>query len=198
MIDQVLIAKRLFSIGSTYSEEADPLSAGLAISLFQDSVELLVWCIAKHHSVAVKDNDAFTSLLEKIERISPDGVPHKAKMLELNKARVGFKHYGNLPASSESTKFRSYTQDFLVISCQRFLGINFDEVSLSSLIQIQKVREHVQNAEKSMGTPLPLCVLSLNQFKAIGGSDGLAPIGRPGYGRLADSKQFRYGHGRHA
>jgi hypothetical protein len=40
--------------------------------------------------------------------------------------------------------------------------------------------------------------LSLNQFKAIGGSDGLAPIRRPGYGRLADSKQFRYGHGRHA
>ena len=47
----------------------------------------------------------------------------------------------------------------------------------------------------SMGTPLFLSVLSLNQLKDIAGSDSLAPIGRPGCGRLADSKQFRYGHG---
>jgi len=43
-----------------------------------------------------------------------------------------------------------------------------------------------------------LSVLSLNQFKAIGGNDGLAPVSRSGCGRLVDSKQFRYGHGRHA
>jgi len=43
-----------------------------------------------------------------------------------------------------------------------------------------------------------LSVLSLNQLKAIGGSDFLAPISRSGYGRLADPKQFRYDHGRHA
>jgi hypothetical protein len=38
------------------------------------------------------------------------------------------------------------------------------------------------------GTPLFLCVMSLNQCKVIGASDGLAPISRPGCGRLADSK----------
>ena len=51
---------------------------------------------------------------------------------------------------------------------------------------------------RGMGTPLFLSVLSLNQFKVMGGSDCLAPISRSGYGRLADSKQLRYGHGRHA
>jgi hypothetical protein len=39
-----------------------------------------------------------------------------------------------------------------------------------------------------MRTPMFLSVLSLNQFMVIGGSDGLAPISRSGYGRLADSK----------
>jgi len=33
-----------------------------------------------------------------------------------------------------------------------------------------------------------LGVLSLNQFKAIGGNDCFAPVGRSDYGRLADSK----------
>ena len=46
--------------------------------------------------------------------------------------------------------------------------------------------------------PMFLCILSLKQFKAIRGSDCLAPISRSGCGRLDDSKQFRYGHGRHA
>jgi len=43
------------------------------------------------------------------------------------------------------------------------------------------------------GDPLLLCVMGLNQVEVMGGSDSLAPIGRPGYGRLADPKQFRYG-----
>ena len=46
------------------------------------------------------------------------------------------------------------------------------------------------------GTPMFLSVFSLNQFKAIGGSDGLAPIRRPGYGRLAIPSNFDSGHGR--
>jgi hypothetical protein len=62
---------------------------------------------------------------------------------------------------------------------------------------LRSEKGHVGQLYGRLG-PLLLCVLSLNQFKGIGGSDGLAPIGRLGYGRLADSKQFRYGHGRHA
>ena len=44
---------------------------------------------------------------------------------------------------------------------------------------------------RGMGTPLFLSVLSLNQFKVMGGSDCLAPISRSGYGRL-DSKGTSY------
>jgi len=37
-----------------------------------------------------------------------------------------------------------------------------------------------------------LCVLCPDQFKVIGCGNGCAPIDRPGYGRLADSEQFRH------
>lgn len=150
MIEQVLIAKRIFLIGKSYSRQSEPLSAGLAISLFQDAVEQLTWCIAKHRDLGVKDIEAFTALLDKIEKSSEDTLPHKAKMLELNKARVGFKHYGNLPASSESEKFRSYTYDFLVVASQRFLGVDFEQVSLASLISDSKVRGHIEAAERNL------------------------------------------------
>ena len=92
----------------------------------------------------------FTTLLDKVEKSSEGTLPHKAKMIELNKARVGFKHYGNLPASSEAEKFRSYTYDFLVVASQRYLEVDFEKVSLSSLISDPKVRNHIEAAEKDL------------------------------------------------
>lgn len=155
MVDQVLISKRIYLIGESYSQQSDALSAGLAISLFQDAVEQLVWCITKHKDIAVKDTESFTSLLSKIEKLSEDAIPHKAKILELNKARVGFKHYGNLPASSESEKFRSYAYDFLVVASHRYLGIEFQNVSLASLIGNVTVRGHIEAAEKALADQNP-------------------------------------------
>ncbi|PTB99790.1 hypothetical protein C9993_01375 [Marinobacter sp. Z-F4-2] len=108
MIEQVVISKRIFLIAEDYSRQSEPLAAGLAISLLQDAVEQLTWCIAKHQDLDVKDTEGFVSLLKKIEKKSGELVPQKAKILELNKARIGFKHYGNLPATSESEKFRLY------------------------------------------------------------------------------------------
>lgn len=148
MIDQILISKRIFSIGESYSRQSDPLSSGLAIALFQDAVEQLAWCIAKHKDLGVRETESFTSLLDKIDKSTEDALPHKAKILELNKARVGFKHYGNLPASSESEKFRSYAYDFLVVASQRYLSIDFDKISLASLISNPTVRGHIEGAEK--------------------------------------------------
>ena len=150
MIDQILISKKIYSIGEGYSRQPDTFSAGIAISLFQDAVEQLTWCIIKHNNISVKATESFTSLLDKIDKSSDDALPHKAKILELNKARVGFKHYGNLPASSESEKFRSYAYDFLLITCKRYLKTDFEKVSEASLISNSIVRSHVEKAEKAL------------------------------------------------
>jgi len=150
MIEQVVIAKRIFMIAERYSRQTEPLSAGLAISLFQDAVEQLTWCVAKHLDLDVKDSEGFVSLLGKIERKSEEVIPQKAKILELNKSRVGFKHYGNLPASSESGKFRAYAYDFLVLASQRYLNIDFEEVSLASLIGDGTIRGHIEAAQAAL------------------------------------------------
>ncbi|MCC5902739.1 MAG: hypothetical protein JJT87_12545 [Halomonas sp.] len=150
MIEQVLIAKRIFLVGESYARQSEPLSAGLAISFFQDSVEQLIWCIAKHNDLVVKDTEPFTALLDKVDKSTAERLPHKAKILELNKARVGFKHYGNLPANSEPEKFRAYAYDFMLVACQRYLAVDFERVSLASLISDSKVRTHIEAAEENL------------------------------------------------
>lgn len=150
MIEQVVISKRIFTIAEDYSRQSEPLAAGLAISLLQDAVEQLTWCIAKHQDLNVRDTEGFVSLLSKIEKKSGEPIPQKAKMLELNKARVSFKHYGNLPASSESEKLRIYVYDFLTLACQRYLETDFDEVSLAALIGSETIRGHIEAAQEAL------------------------------------------------
>ena len=130
MKKQLLLCKRIFLEGSIFAERQDAISCGFAISLFQDSVEMLVWTLIKERSIAVKEGASFTSHLEVIQKA---GIPisNIPKILELNKARVGFKHYGNLPAPDEAIKFQAYVEDFLRASFTDHFGENFDDLSLA-------------------------------------------------------------------
>lgn len=151
MKSQVILAKRLFLIGSEYADKSDPVSVGMAISMFQDSVEIFLWALAKELDASVKEKAFFTTLFDVINQapknIEKKKLPFKAKLLELNTARVNFKHYGNLPDVSEARKFKAYTEDFLTISCEDFLSEDFNNISLTDLIKNIRVREHLKLSE---------------------------------------------------
>jgi hypothetical protein len=144
---QLLLSKRIFFEGCEFAERNDPVSSGLAISLFQDAVEMFVWTLIKERNIPVKENAQFTS---NIESLSNAGVklPFIPKMLELNKSRVGFKHYGNLPAIAEATKFRAYVEEFLRVSFVDQFVQNFDDLSLVDLIAFDDVRSRLKASEQ--------------------------------------------------
>lgn len=150
MIEQLLLSKRLFQKGEDFCQENDPISTGLAISLFQDCIEIIIWSIIKDFSIDVKETEAFTSLLDKVDkRLEPQGIklPFRAKILELNKARVNFKHYGNLPDVSEASKFRGYTESYLRTVFDICFQKDFDDISMSDLIQADDVKQFIKKAE---------------------------------------------------
>lgn len=148
MEKEVLVAKQIFTIGEQFSNRTDPVSAGVAISLFQDSVEHLLVCIAKHQELDVGNQESFPSLLKKVSGIEDHSIPYRKKILALNRARISFKHHGELPTASESGKYRTYTYEFLTAATLRYLGIDFESVSLASLIADKTIRDHAQNAEE--------------------------------------------------
>ena len=146
MISQLLLAKRLYICGLSYIDFPDPVSAGLSISLFHDSVELFCWSLLKELDAKVKENYPFSSFFDLVEKAPKNqdskNLPLKAKMLELNKARINFKHYGNLPDISEAKKFQGYTEDFLRISFRDFFKLDFESISLSQLIPFEEVKSN--------------------------------------------------------
>jgi hypothetical protein len=151
MQEQLLLSKRLFMAGSEYCEKNDPVSAGMAISLFQDSIELFLWCLIKHLEAQPKENASFTQYFDLIETAPKNDkklkLPFRGRILELNKARVNFKHYGNLPDVSEARKHKAYTEEFLVQASMDFLEENLFDASLTKLVPFPDVREHLTIAE---------------------------------------------------
>lgn len=154
MITQLLLSKRLYTCGVSYVDSPDPISAGMAISLFQDSVEIFCWSLLKELDVATRENCPFTSYFDLIEKapknVESKKLPIKAKMIELNKARVNFKHYGNLPDKSEAAKHKGYTEEFLRVSFEKFFDKDFDSISLSELVPFPNIRTVIVSAEKHL------------------------------------------------
>ena len=68
MLTQLLLSKRLFNEGVTFARRPDAVSCGLAVSLFQDAVELFIWALIKDRSIPVKDTSSFTANLEAVEK----------------------------------------------------------------------------------------------------------------------------------
>ena len=119
MTKQLLLCKRLFSEGSFYADRTDSISSGISISLFQDAVEMYVWTLIKEKNIIIKDGASFTSNLEVVQKTGIQ-LPQAAKLIELNKARVGFKHYGNLPDSTEVTKYQTTLASLLKVPLQEY------------------------------------------------------------------------------
>lgn len=68
----------------------------------------------------------------------------------MNKARVAFKHYGQLPEPSEGVKFLAYTEEFLQESVKTFFQRDFDSISLAELIEDGDVRGKLLAAQVSL------------------------------------------------
>lgn len=144
---QLEISKYLFQKGREELKKKDSLSSGLAVSLFQDSIEILLWTIAKHVEADVREKEAFEAYWEKIKTAKNNPqrneVPFKAKILELNKARVNFKHYGIVPTLDDVIRFETYAEECLEKSFKSFFGIEMEDVSLAHLITDQAIRDKV-------------------------------------------------------
>ena len=154
---QLMLAKYLSRQGEKALDLRNPIACGLAISHFQDAIEMLLYAAIKQRDLGDgKKQLTFHDLWRLVdEDLQPEKLPFKAHMLELNTARVGFKHYGNLPAPSDAEKFLPYTREFLTTATKLLCDIDFARLSLSDLIEDVQVRDILKQAENC---------LSLEQF----------------------------------
>lgn len=146
LTNKLICAKYIFLQGKEILEKGSPYSEGLAILAFQDSLEMVLRIIIEHLNFPLKDNAQFSALLEALEKQRT--ITHKTALLQINKARVNFKHYGLEPKKEDVNKFKSDLDTFFPNALQSFLQIDFDSLSLATLIRHQRTSNWLMKAER--------------------------------------------------
>lgn len=158
-------------------KKADEASIGPApnpsasILTLHDSVELYLYLAAEHLNVSKPTNIKF---MEYWGRISPklseeEELSHKESMERLNRARRNLKHAGNRPHESDVISYRIATDEFFRENTPKIFDIDFDGISLVSLIEFDETRDYLEEAEEARNNnqfdkALELCAIAFQSM----------------------------------
>jgi hypothetical protein len=170
------------------SHKPEPFAA-VAVLTFHDACEMFLQIAAEHNGVTPPKQRSpdFLDYWQLFEQQAQLQVTSKASMSRLNRARGNLKHGGVLPAHDEIEGFRAAVTSFLEDSALTLLGINLDDVSLTSMIKSDDVRGPLERAETAlsagdlqgaMGEVASAFTVSLRQFERRPRAS-THPVGRP-------------------
>jgi len=92
----------------------------------------------------------------KLKKMKREGeITQKASMQRLNKARVGLKHYGNMPSKLEIEAFRSNVTSFFEDSTPTIFGVDFATISLIDIVQCSDAKNSLREAEDMLAKGKP-------------------------------------------
>ena len=126
-----------------------PHSGGLATSLLQDSVEVLLRLIAEEHQISVGTKAPFDTLLQTVEQKFPVVGSHRASLTALNTSRVAFKHRGHEVAEMDAQVFASNIEMFLTSTYKQAFAVDFPSLSLADSIGHTRTQNWLRKAESA-------------------------------------------------
>ena len=142
---RLTIVKYLHTQALEQESNGGPLAA-LALLPLHDAVELFLQVAAEtHHLTLRKSVDFIEYWIEFSNADRP--LRCQQQMRRFNNARVEVKHRGTLPSQPDVEGFRATVTNFLVETTPELFGIDFNSISLSSLVQSDHVRSALQAAE---------------------------------------------------
>lgn len=152
-LQQLVLAKQFLTEAEEHLLREDDYGNGQAVSLAQDSVELLMRAAARHHSVPLKPKDGFSGIVEALAVAPAKGIPalpQQARLEDLNKSRINFKHYGTAPSAADARRLVGYATIFAEEACDRYFELSWSGLSLADAIRSDEIRQRVKRAEQAL------------------------------------------------
>jgi hypothetical protein len=148
---RLAFVRYLYGLGVDQSHQPEPFAA-VAVLTFHDTCEMFLQIAAEHNSVTFPKQRSpdFLEYWRLFEQQTELQVTSKVSMDRLNRARGNLKHGGVLPAHDEIEGFRARVTSFLEDNALPLLGVNFDDVSLTSMIKSDDVRGPLERAETAL------------------------------------------------
>ena len=143
---RLAMVKSLYKQGLEMSYQSEP-NNGFCLLPFQDSVEMFLHLCAEKVGFIVNQNTKFLDYFKGITNLQ-----YESQMEHLNRTRVALKHHGIMPSNLDVEISRVNVTEFFRLNTPEFFNIDFDGISLISVIADEKIREEMHNAEKSRQT----------------------------------------------
>ena len=148
IIKRLTLARYLFRLASDHA----PLHRGVAsyacINLLQDALEIFLVAASEHVEATVSHRTDFPQYLDLINaKLSPDELPFRARLLEINRVRINSKHHAIAPNSTELISYIRNARDFFDQACTQLFARDFWTISLVALLDDGKKKELLTEAE---------------------------------------------------
>ncbi len=143
IIKRLALIKFLYKIGIEQSKQSETIASFSILSL-HDSIEMYLKLLAEHLNIK-SEKFNFIDYWTNIPTLTL-----KESMRNLNSRRVNIKHKGLLPSKADIEISRVNATDFFEQNTLSQFGIDFNEISLFSLVQYENVRKHLQESQKAL------------------------------------------------
>lgn len=147
-IIRLILAKKLYAHGCSHASAKDEVSRMLAIHHFDNSVEIVLKCVATKYELvsASRQEYKFKDLWN--ELVQPYvNLPLKDQMFSLHDLRNLIQHQGDIPSIEAVIKYRGYVEDFFHKVYSEIFNVSYEELYLSRLIDNVKLKRQVLDAE---------------------------------------------------
>ena len=162
-----MVSKRLYIQGAEHACSNNKLLAGIAISLFQDSIELALLAAINKNDIDPGRHAGFDKYIECLEKKGIE-IPFKQRIRQINNTRIQFKHYGVCPDPSEALRFQEAARAFLNQFLSQCFDLVIEQVSLCALIEDDEVRTVLGQAEDNLNSQASVaCLVGLSAAKTI-------------------------------
>jgi len=148
---QLMVAKRMYTQGAEHACSNNKLLSGIAVSLFQDSIELALLAAINKNDIDPGRRAEFNTYFELLEKQDIE-IPFKQIIRQINNTRIQFKHYGVCPDPSEALRFEEATKAFLDKFLLQCFDLEIEQVSLCSLIEDDDLRFILSRAEANLNS----------------------------------------------
>lgn len=143
-LTKVSLARQLLSRATTAAAEPGALGPAVGVSLGQDALELILSAVAEHYKVKLPKRVTFDQLIVEVSKavsISPS-----TRLLQINGARVGFKHHGILPETQLAKKLVAFASIAADEICRECLSVSLWSVSATQLVTRTRVRNYLNES----------------------------------------------------
>lgn len=143
-IKRLMLSRYFLHMAGQHAKSANDLSVFAAVNMLQDSVEYFLNAASEHLNAKISGRTEFAQYLDAIdkkleERAQTTGqpwqaLPHRQRLLQINKVRITAKHDGIKPDQEEVRSGLLVVQLFLEEAANQIFSVNFSTVSLVDLL----------------------------------------------------------------